>query len=118
MSSNNKNATITLRWSMDYDFFVMTYGKHFPKEKRERIWNQMISNADHTDKKNDEHFWDMEDTDCPENRVEEIIDEMDDDDVPCFGDDEGITTPLPDGLRKKDTEGVWWIAKDDTWSRV
>jgi len=45
-------------------------------------------------------------------------DDEDEEDVPSFDDEEGITTPLRDGLRKEDTEGDWWEARDDTWYRV
>ena len=76
MNSTIKNATITLRWSMDYDFFAKYLAKEFPKEKREVIWNSMCEEADHHDKKKDEFFYDMEDTDCPENRAQEIVEEQ------------------------------------------
>ena len=49
---------------------------------------------------------------------EEDSDDEDEEDVPSFDDEEGITTPLRDGLRKEDTEGEWWEARKDTWYRV
>jgi hypothetical protein len=118
--------------------FTLTY-KKFRKNYCEddmtdaealRLWAKMTDNAgDNLDVKCEDDG--CENEDWAEDDIAQHRDEAEDDiaeqdkkakedeeDVPCFDDEEGITTPLRNGLRKMDMDGKWWVARDDTWYRV
>lgn len=106
-TKNPMTATVTMRWSMDYDFFVSSFAKHIPKEKRLDVWKEMIYQANHSDMLSNEHFYDMEDFECGESKAQEILADITQAEADDTVYDEKCVLCNARGVNKKNADGAW-----------